>query len=232
MSFPYFFSKASIIIFIIFTVLAIAGAIVALLLFLPEKKKGNYSGFMRKLYDFLNFSTYLISPIMKVLYMVFTFVSLLAGVILMFETTFVIGLLVFILSPVAIRICYEVILLFISIREQLVQINNKMDRIASASDPEGKYIPVAEEPAPVVKKPKQPKYQQQYPPQYQQPYQPPYQPAYQQQNQQQFYQQPQQPIYSQQTYAPQAAPAPRVCPSCGSPVEADALFCMNCGQRL
>ena len=74
-------------------ILALAGAIAAALLFLSPKKRPAHRGFWRKVSAFVNFDRFLISSILKFLYVFATLYAVVYGLVLVFTGSLVTGLL-------------------------------------------------------------------------------------------------------------------------------------------
>lgn len=115
---------------VVFLILAIVGAVCLLAFFLPKSKKDSYSGFTAKLYDFLNFNTYWLPFIVKATYIFLTIMTVLSGLYMMFTYSFVAGLLTAVLSPIFLRLLYEVFFLLYSIRENLKDSKDTLREIA------------------------------------------------------------------------------------------------------
>lgn len=108
---------------IVSAVLAIVGGIVAYALFVM--KKNDFTGFLGWLHDFLNFKTFLIEKVLKVLYMVMAiFITLSSfSFIKVSIATFFIYL---VLGNIIARICYEFILMFLTLVSNTTEINKKL----------------------------------------------------------------------------------------------------------
>lgn len=93
---------------VIAMIIAIAAGIMVYFMFVKDKKE--VSKKLQTLKDLLDFKVMLIEPLLKVLYIISTiFVILLSfGLI---STSFVSFLLFLIFGPIAIRICYELVLI-------------------------------------------------------------------------------------------------------------------------
>ncbi len=126
-------------------VLAIIGlilGIVLLFVFLPAKNRGRYTGGAKWLYDFLNFNRYWLSSIIKVLYIAATVVCVLGGFICLFITPLT-GLIMLV-SAVAVRLVYELIMVLLSIRENTAQLNDTMLRMSGGLPVQNQgYVPPA-----------------------------------------------------------------------------------------
>jgi hypothetical protein len=111
-------------ILLIVFVLSLIAAIILLVVFLPKRNEYRYTGFAKKLYDFLNFNTFWISPIIKLMYMIMAFTLVLGGFIILFIMPLM-GL-AFMISGILIRLLFETGYILYSIFDQLRQINLKM----------------------------------------------------------------------------------------------------------
>ena len=115
---------------ILLLILSLAGAIVTMALFLPKKKRDSYQGFAAQLYNFLNFNTYWLPTIVKATYLFFTIYCILNGLYTMFALNFFLGLLIMVLLPILLRLGYEMMFLFYSMRDQLRRSNELLETIA------------------------------------------------------------------------------------------------------
>lgn len=133
-------------------ILALAGAIAAALLFLSPKKRPAHRGFWRKVSAFVNFDRFLISSILKFLYVFATLYAVVYGLVLVFTGSLVTGLLLALLGPVALRVTFELLLLMLSIREDVAEAGDLLRRMQGLPP---KYPPQA--PAqPAQRQPAQP----------------------------------------------------------------------------
>ena len=115
---------------ILILLLALVGAVVTMILFLPRKKRGTYQGFAARLYDFLNFNSFWLPTIVKATYLFLTIYTILGGLYLMISASFFGGLLTIVLGPILMRLLYEVIFVVYSMREQLQRSNELLEQIA------------------------------------------------------------------------------------------------------
>lgn len=105
-------------------VLALVGGIVIYFMFVADKK-GVYTGFVAWLHDFLNFKTFFINMVLKILYVVTTlFITLSSfSFISVSVATFFLWL---ILGNIVNRVCYEFILMFLTLVNNSTEINKKL----------------------------------------------------------------------------------------------------------
>ena len=97
-------------------------------IFLPKSRKGNYSGFLQGLYEFLHFEKYWIPSIVRFLYLFVVCYALINGLYLMFGVNFFLGLATMVLTPVVARLVIEGLLVLYSMRENLAKIRELMEK--------------------------------------------------------------------------------------------------------
>ena len=114
-------------------IISIIAAIIVFAVFLPKEKKYNYRGFAKTIYNYLNFNTFCISPLVKFLYMTVTLTLILSGIVIIFMVP-LLGLALLIIG-VIIRKSFEKSFLMYMIYERLTQIRNKMDPNDPVTDP-------------------------------------------------------------------------------------------------
>lgn len=233
-------------VYIIITLFSLIAVILAFIFLLPKKRQENLRGFGRFLSDVCDFKQLLIEKIMKGCYIFCTVFVMLTGIVLLFTVEKVpkytyqsafsgygklvtdyeskwlggYGLLLIIFGPIAIRIAYELVMMFILLVKNTIEINGKLKNpapqgfsapaseksFASPARPDPRGFAPAQEPcAPPVYNPAPA----------QEPCAPP---AY-------------NPAPAQPEPAPFAPPAPAgwQCPVCGSAQEGE--FCTRCGSR-
>lgn len=129
--------------------LAIAATVLAFIFILPEKRKNKLPGALRVVRDLFNFKYLIVEKIMQAMYIFSTVYTVLYGFFSIFtmftsytyrvydsfgeyhyETEYEWygwgGLIIMILGPIVIRLTYEVIMLFILLVKNVIQINNKL----------------------------------------------------------------------------------------------------------
>ena len=110
---------------IISLVLAIVGGIVGYIMFVSKKNKGEYTGFVAWLHDFLNFKKYLIELILKVTYAIFAiYITLSSFSFISVSIAYFFLYLVF--GNVLLRLFYELIMFMITIVNNTTEINKKL----------------------------------------------------------------------------------------------------------
>lgn len=104
--------------------LSLIASVILLIVFLPKRKELQYKGFLKSAYNFLNFNTFWISPIIKLLYMTVAFTLVIGGFIVLFIQPLM-GLMLLICG-IFIRLLFETGYILYSIFDQLSQMNRKM----------------------------------------------------------------------------------------------------------
>ena len=116
---------------IISIVAAFIATILLFILVLPDKKRANLNGFFKGIADIFNFRTLLIEKIVKFLYTFTTISAVLFGFFMLFMQEFgrslaLYGLLVMFISPIAIRLMFEITMMAILLVKNVIEINNKL----------------------------------------------------------------------------------------------------------
>ena len=142
---------------VIAAILAIGATVVAFILLLPEKKRPKLNKFLGTVADILNFKHLFIEKILKAVYVFATAFAIIFGFLMLFS--FVRydywgysgvhwygyqGLIIMIGGPIAIRIVYEILMMFILLVKNTMDINRKMPAATEAT------CECAEEPAPAA----------------------------------------------------------------------------------
>lgn len=111
---------------IVSAVLAIVGGIAAYIMFVAKKNNGEYKGFLNWLHSFLNFKTFFIESILKVLYMISAiFITL--GSFSLIGSSVASFFLMLLLGNVVLRVSYEFILMFLTLVSNTSEINAKLN---------------------------------------------------------------------------------------------------------
>ena len=116
---------------IISVVAALVMTILLFILVLPDRKRPTLNGFFKGVADIFNFRTLLIEKIVKFLYTFTTIASVLFGFFMLFMQQFgrslaLYGLLLMFVSPIVIRIIYEISMMAILLVKNVIEINNKL----------------------------------------------------------------------------------------------------------
>lgn len=132
--------------------LALAGAIIAAVLFLSPKRRGAYRGFWQKVSEHVNFDHYLLSTILKFLYVFTALSAFIYGLIQLFSGAFLSGLMMMVAAPLGLRVLFELLMLLMSIREEAGETNDLLRRMQGLPPKTTPQPAVAEQP----KQPRQP----------------------------------------------------------------------------
>lgn len=106
-------------------ILAIAGTVLAYIFIMPKSKVKNLNKFWYFVHNIFHFKTLLVEKIFKALYVYATIFCIISGFFMLF-TNFLTGLLLMILGPVAFRISFEMIMMFIMLVQNTNDIRNKL----------------------------------------------------------------------------------------------------------
>lgn len=125
-------------------ILAIAITVLLGVFVLPERRRAQLGGFFRTVADIFNFKGLIIKKILKYLYIFFTFFFFLLGFFMLFWQSYgssmaLQGFLVMIISPFAVRITFEAMMLFILLVKNVIEINSKLGK-RSENTPEFKGV--------------------------------------------------------------------------------------------
>ncbi|MDR1962058.1 MAG: hypothetical protein LBQ16_07230 [Gracilibacteraceae bacterium] len=115
----------SAIILVVSFLLAVAAAITAYFVFLPERNAGKYSGFAQWAYEFLSFKKLIVLSVLKILYCFTAAFFTLYGILMLFFEPLQ-AILTLTIGNVLARVFYELTLVFFSIHENTTQILNKI----------------------------------------------------------------------------------------------------------
>jgi hypothetical protein len=135
-------------------ILGLAGGLVAFFTFLSKRNENTFSGFLRKLYDFLNFKTLLAETLLRILYLVCACIVTLSAFATLFQLAgygFGSALLAFILILVVgnaiLRLLYEFLLVQLIICRNSTEINAKLG--GGLKDQQAFFEAPAHEPEPM-----------------------------------------------------------------------------------
>ncbi len=98
--------------------------------FLRKENEGKFTGWKEVVYNFFNFNKFYLEEIMKLCYVLITAVLVVLGVFVLFLEPAT-GIIILILGNVAVRISYELIMMFIILCKKTVSIDKKMDRVVA-----------------------------------------------------------------------------------------------------
>lgn len=130
---------------VVILILSLVGTIVAIGLFMPVKRRGEFTGFKAALYDFLNFNTFWITTLLKFLYIFLSIATVLYALVFCFTAGGVGGFFLTWGSALAalfvLRLVFEGIYVIISIRDQTVQLNDTMRRAFGSDTKNNTNVP-------------------------------------------------------------------------------------------
>lgn len=106
-------------------IIAIAAAVVIYVLFLDKEKSKSYTGFVRKLYEFLQFDTFLLEKILKIAY-IFTAIYLTLSAIATIGTNIILALVMLVFGNIVLRVIYEFLMVTYKICTNVSEINKKL----------------------------------------------------------------------------------------------------------
>ena len=123
---------------IIALILALGATVVAFIFIVPEKKRENLNKIGKLLHDIVNFKFLIVEKILQALYIFCTAFAILVGFFMLFQferisgwgysTTYWgggRGLLIMFGGPIGIRLVYEMMMMFVLLVKNVIQINNK-----------------------------------------------------------------------------------------------------------
>ena len=116
---------------VISIIIALVCAILCFVMVLPESKRHTLNKFFRVVADIFNFKHLLLEVILKFLYVFTTIFVIVMGFFMMFmqeygQSLALVGFLVMILGPVALRITYEFLIMAILLVKNTIEINKKL----------------------------------------------------------------------------------------------------------
>lgn len=110
---------------IVSIVLAIVGGLAVYAIFVSQKNDGEYDGFLGWLHDFLNFKTFFIEAILKIMYLISAiFITLNSFSYIGVSIAEFFAVLIF--GNIAARVGYELILMMITVVNNTTEINKKL----------------------------------------------------------------------------------------------------------
>ncbi len=116
---------------------ALCGAVVLYFTFLNPKNEKNYTGFTKKLYDFLSFKVMTLETILKICYL-FLAIYVTLSSFSYISTSFILFLCVLFFGNVIARLIFEGALLILMIHRRLTEIYNKMPNSKKEKEKEEK----------------------------------------------------------------------------------------------
>ena len=106
-------------------IISIAAAIVIYVLFLDKEKSKSYSNGIRKLYDFLQFDTFLLEKILKIAY-IFLAIYLTLSSIATIGSNVILALIMLVFGNIILRVIFEFLMVTYKICTNVSEINKKL----------------------------------------------------------------------------------------------------------
>lgn len=104
-------------------------AVVFYFTFLDKKNEGKFKGFAAKVYNFFNFNKFYVEDVLRLIYVVSVAFLLVVSLAVLFSASFIAGLLLLVLGNVALRIGYELIMMFIILCRKTVSVDKRLEKI-------------------------------------------------------------------------------------------------------
>lgn len=120
---------------IIATILAIIATVAAFILVVPESKREKLGRFGKFLHDAVNFKFLIVEKILQALYIFVTAYLILCGFFMLFMAPETwtgrhwlggYGILLMVLGPIAVRLCYELLMMAVLLLKNVISINHKL----------------------------------------------------------------------------------------------------------
>lgn len=110
---------------IISCLLAIIGGLALYVMYLSPKNENNFKGDLLKVHQFFNFKITIIQPILKVLYLILS-IAVTLGSFAFIGSNFFKFIFVLFAGNISLRITFEVLLMLITLTNNVNAINNKL----------------------------------------------------------------------------------------------------------
>ena len=126
---------------LVFFLLAVVLTVLAFIFIVPEKRREKLNAFGKFLHDTCNFNYLLIEKILQALYIFLTVFVILMGIYTLFHS-FLVGLALTIIMPIAVRLLYEFLMMTVLLLKHVIMIDNKLknqntgDKKQETADPE------------------------------------------------------------------------------------------------
>ena len=112
-------------------ILAIAATVLAFIFIVPEKKREKLNAFGKFLHDTCNFKYLVVEKLLQALYIFLTAYFILQGFFMLFQTSYGTwlggaGLAIMIISPIVLRLVYELLMMAVILVKNVIMINKKL----------------------------------------------------------------------------------------------------------
>ena len=118
-------------------IVAIAAAVIGVVLyftFFSRRNEDRFGGMKGKLYNLMTFNRFYAEDVLKFLYITVTCAVTAAGIASIILGSFVGGILLLVVANVAIRLSFELVMMFIMLCRKTVSMDRKLGRIADYYD--------------------------------------------------------------------------------------------------
>jgi len=106
--------------------LALIITILVYMFVVPNSARKHLPGFLRVIHDLVNFKTMILEPVIKILYLFCSVGCICVGILLLFGSSWIVGIILLIAGPLVLRIIYEMIMLFVLQVQNTISINRKL----------------------------------------------------------------------------------------------------------
>lgn len=112
-------------------ILAIAATVLAFIFIVPEKKREKLNAFGKFLHDTCNFKYLVVEKLLQAIYIFLTAYFILQGFFMLFQTSYGTwlggaGLAIMIISPIVLRLIYELLMMMVILVKNVIMINKKL----------------------------------------------------------------------------------------------------------
>ena len=118
---------------IVAVVAALIGVILYFTLF-SKKNEDRFTGFKGKLYNLMTFNRFYAEDILKFLYVIATCMVTACGIAIIVMGSFLSGITLLVLANIALRVVFELLMMFIMLCRKTVAMDRKLGRIADYYD--------------------------------------------------------------------------------------------------
>ncbi len=116
-------------ILIIALLVAVILAVVLYFTFLSKKNEGKFTGVKGKIYNFLCFNKFYVEEILKLVYLITAVIITVLGIAALFDAFFA-GLAMIVIGNIALRVAYELLMMFIILCRKTVSMDRKLEKIS------------------------------------------------------------------------------------------------------
>ena len=128
--YSYYYYNSMMTAFPIAVLAAVILGVIIFFTFLRKENENKYRGWKKVVYDFFQFNKFYTEDIMKLLYLMLVAVVTVSG-LFMLLMNFVTGLLLLVIGNVALRVSYELVMMFVILCRKSVTIDRKLDKVVA-----------------------------------------------------------------------------------------------------